>query len=613
MAFNAGRTNSNDAKMFDNVANRPTFNDLLYGFEKKGGTKTPDAPTLMRCNSDGSMIFLSWDKQYNLTNFKYYEIQVSDDGVDWYSVRFDGDDWKGTLDATTIEYGNNLLHTKIPYDGDNGRTLSYRVRTTTYEDVTSDWSNILSATTGYEEYFYHIYYAGGGLAVVGGATTYYEEWTNHFEYNGDGLVEVSGNAEVEYAYNLEWIGMGEIIISGSAELEIEYSNYDASGYIQTSGTAITDIEYEYASSVSYTNEISFSSEYTVSSDSWYKTFMLNDNHIICIYKNSTNNSGRIKIGTIAEDYSIIYDSEYTFSSTQANNYTLAVLDDNHIVITYRDNDNMEGKSVIGVINPDYSITFGSEYTFDPGNTYYIEVSKIDSTHFIIAHNDSATQYGTCIIGTVDNEYEISYGSEYVFNSDNTDYISIGLISPSKFVVFYDDNSDGIARARVGTIAEDYSITYGPASGIGDFTERNSLIVLDDSHFVSVIAPTGGRGLKTAVGTISNTSITFGPVYGWNDDYDYINDIEAIKIDNKNFVINYSATGTKSTLAKIDASNNVVYDNSFYEYDSSGLYYVSSAFIDNTHFAVASIYGIKIGELKTYSDISTSGSATYLME
>ena len=609
MPFNSGRTDNAAAQLRNSVANRPTYYDMIYGFEKEGGTKSPDAPTLMRCNSDGSMIFISWDRQYNLTNFKYYEVQVSDDGVDWYSIEFDGTDWNDTLDATTIEYGNNLLHTKIPYnEDDSGRTLSYRVRTVTYDDTASDWSNVLSATTGFEEYFYHIYYGGGGLAIIGGATTSYVEYTNHYIYEPTGGIVVSGEVEIEINVSYIYSGNGTIIASGNSDSD-STSNYfyDSGGTIIASGNSDSTIEYNYTNDISYTNEIDFGSEYTASSGSQFKVDTLDNNHIVCIYRDNSNYSGKVKIGTIAGDYSITFGTEYSYSPGQADPSELIVLDDSHIVISYRDNDGPGGYSIVGVVNLDYSITFGTRYLFDPGNTFFFKMLKIDSNHFIISFDADSTNYGTSIIGTISNDDEISFTSEYIFNSDTTGFISMDLIDSSRFVVFY---RDGLGKAKIGTIAGDYSITFGSAADIGSYTQRSSTIVMDNEHFVTTTEPLSGRYFSSYVGTIDGTSITFSSPFTWTLEYIYTDDVDSIKVNNEHFIISYASfgVGVKSTFARLDASNNIVYDDSSYEYEEASLFYVSSKLIDDTHIVVATSSGTKVGRLETVPNVSVSGSA-----
>ena len=605
MPFNSGRTDNAAAQLRNSVANRPTYYDMIYGFEKEGGTKSPDAPTLMRCNSDGSMIFISWDRQYNLTNFKYYEVQVSDDGVDWYSIEFDGTDWKDTLDATTIEYGNNLLHTKIPYnEDDSGRTLSYRVRTVTYDDTASDWSNVLSATTGFEEYFYHIYYGGGGLAIIGGATTSYVEYTNHYIYEPTGGIVVSGEVETNVSYI--YSGNGTVTASGNSDSD-STSNYfyDSGGTIIASGNSDSTIEYNYTNDISYTNEIDFGSEYTASSGSRFKVDTLDNNHIVCIYYSS--GSGKVKIGTIAGDYSITFGTEYSYSPGQADPSELIVLDDSHIVISYRDSDGSGRYSIVGVVNLDYSITFGTRYLFDPGNTLSLRMLKIDSNHFIISFDADSTNYGTSIIGTISNDDEISFTSEYIFNSDTTGFISMDLIDSSRFVVFY---RDGLGKAKIGTIAGDYSITFGSAADIGSYIYRSSTIVMDNEHFVTTTERSFGSYFSSYVGTIDGTSITFSSPFTWTLEYIYTDDVDSIKVNNEHFIISYASfgVGVKSTFARLDASNNIVYDDSSYEYEASPLYYASSKLIDDTHIVVATSSGTKVGRLETVPNVSVSGSA-----
>ena len=117
------------------------------------GTTTPVAPTIATCESLYRAVVLSWSRQKNLTNFDHYEVQVSDDDSTWYSLEFDGSDWKDALAADTDWDVEFLTHTNIPLTGDvdnpSGKTLHYRVRTVTKAETgnTSDWSASISTTT----------------------------------------------------------------------------------------------------------------------------------------------------------------------------------------------------------------------------------------------------------------------------------------------------------------------------------------------------------------------------------------------------------------------------------------------------------------------------------
>jgi hypothetical protein len=130
----------------------PTYVELQEGYTSGNGTKTPTVPTISTCKAVGTKaILIEWDRQLNLTNLDHYEIQVSDDNSTWYSLQFDGSDWKGTVDEDTDTDVERLIHTNIPHTGDadnpSGRTLYYRVRRVTKAAAASSWSTSASATT----------------------------------------------------------------------------------------------------------------------------------------------------------------------------------------------------------------------------------------------------------------------------------------------------------------------------------------------------------------------------------------------------------------------------------------------------------------------------------
>lgn len=136
----------------DIIEQVPTYSEVIEGFAFGGGTKTPTQVTVSECRAVGvRAILLQWDRQLNLTNFDRYEIQVSDNESDWYSLKFDGTDWKDTIDEVTDWNNEFLIHSGIPLTGDadnpSGQTLYYRVRRVTKEPLSGDWSSSVSATS----------------------------------------------------------------------------------------------------------------------------------------------------------------------------------------------------------------------------------------------------------------------------------------------------------------------------------------------------------------------------------------------------------------------------------------------------------------------------------
>ena len=90
------------------------------------------------------------------------------------------------------------------------------------------------------------------------------------------------------------------------------------------------------------------------------------------------------------------------------------------------------------------ITYGSEYVFNSGAySFYTSVSVIDSNHAIIVFKDySNSGYGAVQLATISNGNEISYGTKYIFNSKTTDNITSVKIDSTHFVISYKDTTNG---------------------------------------------------------------------------------------------------------------------------------------------------------------------------
>ena len=130
----------------------PSIERIVTAIQKiVAGTTTPVQLTISRCEGAFKAIILQWLVQYNLMNFDHYEVQVSDDDATWYSLEFDGTDWKDAADADTDVVYPLLVHIPIPFGGTeaepSGKTLYYRMRQVTILGATSAWSASASATS----------------------------------------------------------------------------------------------------------------------------------------------------------------------------------------------------------------------------------------------------------------------------------------------------------------------------------------------------------------------------------------------------------------------------------------------------------------------------------
>lgn len=122
------------------IKNRPKFGETLNGFIT-GGTTVPTVPTIQKALGIYQGITLMWDRQLDLSNFSHYEIQVSDDSTNWYSLGMDGTDWKVGLGLTTNCPYEFFVHPGITI----ATALYYRIRRATKTPAVSAWSTIATA------------------------------------------------------------------------------------------------------------------------------------------------------------------------------------------------------------------------------------------------------------------------------------------------------------------------------------------------------------------------------------------------------------------------------------------------------------------------------------
>jgi hypothetical protein len=129
---------------------RPTYTEIVEGFTQAGATVSP-AQLSLSAVGGFRFVALSWSRQTLLSNLKEYQVQVSENAVDWYALRFDGVDWKGEKDTVFSTVATMVVHPNIPPAGTDsipeGRFLYYRIRQRTMLDDFSEWSTVVGAQT----------------------------------------------------------------------------------------------------------------------------------------------------------------------------------------------------------------------------------------------------------------------------------------------------------------------------------------------------------------------------------------------------------------------------------------------------------------------------------
>ncbi len=212
----------------------------------------------------------------------------------------------------------------------------------------------------------------------------------------------------------------------------------------------------------------------------------------------------------------IIGSPATFESATTELGTSIAFDssNNKVVIGYRDAGNSGyGTAVVATVSGS-SITYGTPVVFASASTDGVSGTFDSSNNKVVfCFTDSAnSKHGTAIVGTVSGT-SISFGSEAVFESDDTRTTAIGFDSSNNKVViaFRDHNDSKYGKAVVGTVSST-SISFGSVTTFESAQTSNHNVVFDSSNNKIVIcySDVGNSFYPTAiVGTVSGTSISFG--------------------------------------------------------------------------------------------------------
>jgi len=290
-------------------------------------------------------------------------------------------------------------------------------------------------------------------------------------------------------------------------------------------------------------EITFGAEYAfnMASTSRISTANLSSSKFIAVYQDggASVNQGTAIIGDVSDNV-IIFGSEYVFNSANTDYLSVTALSDSKFVIAYQDISNSNyGIAIIGSIS-DNVITFGSEYIFNTANTDHLSVTTLSDNRFVVAYQDNraGAKQGKAIVADVTGT-TISFGDEYVFNSSVTNYTSLNAFSLDKIIITYQDggNSD-YGTAVIGTILGQV-ISFGSEYVFNSTaTSHISPIIYSETKVVIAYQDEGG-GLnygRAIIGNINNNIITYGSEYAFNTGATSYVSVDVL--DENKFVVSY---------------------------------------------------------------------------
>lgn len=324
-----------------------------------------------------------------------------------------------------------------------------------------------------------------------------------------------------------------------------------------------DVEYLKKSTFPVVTDLSitYGSESIINSTSTaYTTIgVIDSNHFVVGYVNSSTGEGFIKIGTISGT-SISYGGASSFYGGSTSNLSLGMLDSSHFVIAFSGARNF-GYLDIGTISG-ASITFRGYTSFNLASTNAINVVITSSSEFTIVYQDAGnSNKGTARAHTY-NGITLTVGNEYIFNNAITSYITACALDAGTFAVFYRDNGNSNKGTSViGTISGTI-ITFGTEYALTSSASFTSTSKINSTKFaISYNDDSSGYG-TSRICSINGYSVTFGNAYVFNT-----SSVSWVfsEVDNSNLVITYLDVGNSSygtTIVGVIDNMSLVFGNEY---------------------------------------------------
>ncbi len=174
---------------------------------------------------------------------------------------------------------------------------------------------------------------------------------------------------------------------------------------------------------------------------------LNEERVVVTYRDqgnrngsSDNYNGKAQVLTI-EGLKVTSGQAVVFNSGSTNYISAVGLDEERLVVTYRDDSNSYYGTAVILTVSGQTLSVGSKVVFNSGDCYYMSAVGLDEERLVVTYSDySNSYYGTAVILTVSGQ-TISVGGKVVFNSGSTYYMSAVGLDEERLVVAYQDSSN----------------------------------------------------------------------------------------------------------------------------------------------------------------------------
>lgn len=244
-------------------------------------------------------------------------------------------------------------------------------------------------------------------------------------------------------------GVGNIVYDENAQKIVIFYHYSNNAYAIVGTVSGT--------SISFGSAVQFSTHSCYIRDGIYDP---SSQKVVGFYEDWNANLGYAAVGTVSGT-SISFGSPVQYATDP--DASSAVYDSNaqKLVICWNDY-GTSANAVVGTVSGT-SITFGSVANFTSANQLGSINTSYDTSaqKVVIVYSDNVnSEYGTAVVGTVSGT-SISFGTPVVFNSSKANETTISYDSnANKHVIFYNRGFGADSKFIVGTVSGT-SISFGP--------------------------------------------------------------------------------------------------------------------------------------------------------
>ena len=238
----------------------------------------------------------------------------------------------------------------------------------------------------------------------------------------------------------------------------------------------------------------------------------NDELVIAYADVDDGNRGKVLVASTTGS-AVEFGAPQTFFADQTAELGVTVLTATKVIISYQDKTgNSKGKVLVGTRAGEV-FSFGAPVEFENNKVDEIDVAALDSTHFVIAYqNESGGDKGNVIYGTLNADDSLTLGSPQIFYGGKSGEIgTVALTSTQLLIAFQDQTDADKGKIILGTLSGSSFSFSTPVTFLGARVDEVSITELNSTRFVIAYQDesNGDKG-KAFIGSLLDGNFTFNP-------------------------------------------------------------------------------------------------------